>query len=248
MISVIIITYNEEGNIRDCLDSVSWADEVIVVDSGSTDRTLSIVSEFANARIINCRDLPYGIKRNLGIESAKGDWILWLDADERISDELRGEIIKVITSDDSAEAYRIKRKSFFINKFIKHCGWYPDYTLRLFSKVTGIRFSEHLVHELPVYRGHTGNLKGEIIHYTDKTFEHYTDKMNNYTTLSAEEFKLQGKKSGKTDIIFRPVFTFIKMYFLKLGFLDGYTGLILCILSSFHVMIKYLKLYYINQQ
>lgn len=246
MLSVIIITNNEESNIKDCLDSVNWADEIILVDSGSTDKTLAIASGYHNVRIINTVDLPYGTKRNIGIENAKGEWILWLDADERISNELKEEILNVVNSAASSDAYRIKRKSYFINKFIKHCGWYPDFTLRLFKRSSGIRFNELLVHEAPVYNGLKIDMKAEIIHYTDRTFEHYIEKMNNYTTFSAIELNSQNRKSGYADIIFRPAFTFIKMYFLKLGFLDGYIGLVLCMLSSIHVMLKYLKLYYLN--
>jgi glycosyltransferase involved in cell wall biosynthesis len=238
-ISVIIITFNEDKNIEECLSSVSWADEIIVVDSGSKDNTLSIVKQFTD-NIIITENIPYGLKRNLGIDNASSEWIFWLDADERVSEELTNEI-KSATEINDSDSFYIKRKSFFINRFIKHCGWYPDYSPRLFRKSSGAKFDASEVHEKLIYSGKSGKLKNEILHYTDLDFEHYTEKMNSYTTLSAKELQKSGRKSGILDIVFRPVFAFCKMYFFKLGFLDGYTGLILCILSSYHVFFKYAK-------
>jgi len=245
-ISAIVITYNEAANISECLTSLKWCDEIIVVDSNSADDTVSNAGEYTQD-IITVDNIPYGEKRNIGIDKATGDWIIWLDADERISAELKDEISGIISSSSPTDAYKINRKSYFINKFIKHCGWYPDYTLRLFKKSSGIRFNDSLVHEKAVYNGSTGKLKNDILHYTDRDFEHYISKLNKYTTFSAEELSAKGRKAGFFDIIFRPAFTFFKMYFLKLGILDGYMGLVLCTLSSIHVMTKYSKLYLINK-
>lgn len=246
-LSAIVITYNEENNIRECLETIKWADEIIVIDSKSTDKTAETAMEFTG-KVMLVENMTYGQKRNHGIDAADSDWIFWIDADERVTPDLKEEIIKTINSAPTENAYYINRKSFFITKFIKHCGWYPDYTLRLFRKSAGIKFNSSLVHEKPLYEGTSGRLKNELLHYTDKTFEHYITKMNNYTTLSANELFRNGKKSGFFDIIFRPYFTFLKMYFLKLGILDGFMGLVLCILSSVHVMVKYLKLYLLNKQ
>ena len=161
---------------------------------------------------------------------------------------LKEEIQQVISNPDKeTDVYKINRKSFFINKFIKHCGWYPDYGIRLFKKQAGIKFTDVRVHEKILYNGKSGKLKNEIIHYTDLTFEHYISKLNSYTTSSALDLHEKGKKSSLSDIIFRPVFTFIKMYFLKLGVLDGYMGLVLCTLSSAHVFVKYSKLYFLTK-
>ncbi|MCI0450628.1 MAG: glycosyltransferase family 2 protein [Chlorobi bacterium] len=248
MISVIVITYNEEENIRECLDSLKWCDEIIVVDSNSKDKTLEIAKEFTN-NIITADSLSFGEKRNIGIEKSTGEWILWLDADERVTDELKNEILELIKHPpDTYKAFYINRRSFFINKFIKHCGWYPDYKLRLFKKRAGIKFDTAKVHEKLIYNGNTSRLKTEIIHLTDKTFEHYINKLNAYTTLSAEELYKTDKRSSFFALIFRPVFAFFKMYFLKLGILDGYMGLVLCSLSSIHVMVKYSKLFYLNKK
>lgn len=245
-LSAIVITYNEEENIKECLQSLAFADEIIVIDSNSEDRTVEIAKEFTqNVHIVE--NIPYGLKRNMGIDKAKGEWIIWLDADERLTAELRDEITKTIINSQALNAYYINRKSFFITKFIKHCGWYPDYTLRLFKRSAGIKFNDNLVHEKAVYNGQTAKLNNDILHYTDRTFEHYFKKLNNYTTLSAQELFNKGKKAGFSDIILRPHFTFLKMYILKLGILDGFMGLVLCILSSIHVMVKYLKLYRLNK-
>jgi glycosyltransferase involved in cell wall biosynthesis len=247
-LSVIVITYNEENNIKECLKSLKWADEIIIVDSNSKDKTIELASAYTD-KIYKTGSQSYAQKRNLGIDKATGEWILWVDADERISEELREEISAVIShTKQDYKPYLIKRKSFFINKFINHCGWYPDYSLRLFKKSTGIRFNIARVHERPIYKGNTAKLSSEIVHYTDLTIEHYINKLNSYTTASAVDSNEQGKKSGIFDIIFRPAFTFIKMYFFKLGLLDGYTGLVLCTLSSAHVFFKYSKLYYLNNK
>ncbi len=246
-ISAIVITLNEEKNIRECLESLNWCDELIVVDSNSTDRTVEIAQGF-NAKVQIVDNQTYGEKRNTGIDMASGEWILWIDADERITPELQKEILELIAADKQPyDAYLINRKSFFINKFIKHCGWYPDYTLRLFRRSTGIRFNTLLVHESAVFSGDKGRLKNDILHYTDRDFEHYISKLNSYTTLSARQLFEKGRKAGFFDIIFRPAFTFFKMYFLKLGILDGFMGLVLCTLSSVHVSVKYSKLYLLNR-
>ncbi len=247
-LSLIIITFNEEENIRDCLESAKWADEVVVVDSRSSDRTVDIAKSYTD-KVYNSDDNSYSSKRNFAIEKAKGDWILWLDADERITDELKHEISKVINSPQAKyDAFLINRKSYFINKFISHCGWFPDYGLRLFRKSTSIRFDNLRVHEKPVFKGKTGKLNSVLLHYTDLTFEHYISKLNSYTTKSSLDLNDKGIGSTFYDIVFRPVFTFIKMYFLKLGLLDGYTGLVLCTLSSMHVFVKYSKLYFITKK
>jgi glycosyltransferase involved in cell wall biosynthesis len=243
-LSTIVITYNEESNIKDCLDSLSFSDEIIIIDSSSTDRTREIASAYTDKILITDSE-SYAQKRNIGIEKSESEWILWIDADERVPTELKNEIQSIVSGTSSATgAYYINRKSYFINKFIKHCGWYPDYTLRLFKKDTGIRFNDSLVHESLIYVGEKKKLKNDILHYTDLAFEHYLEKLNTYTTLSARDMLTNNKKAGVPDILFRPVFTFFKMYFLKLGIADGYMGLILCILSAFHVFMKYSKLYF----
>ncbi len=245
-LSVIIITYNEESNITDCLELVKWADEIIVVDSNSTDKTIELAKKYTD-KIYTLENSLYAESKNFALDKTVNDWILSVDADERVTNELKEEILNVLSSSDSLNAYYLNRKSYFINKFIKHCGWYPDYILRLFNKSAGIRFSDSKVHEKAIYKGEKGKLKSLLLHYTDMTFEHYWKKMNNYSTYSAEELHASKKKASNIDIIFRPAFAFFKMYFLKLGILDGYTGFILCVLSGMHVFYKYSKLYYLSK-
>jgi glycosyltransferase involved in cell wall biosynthesis len=244
-LSVIIITYNEESNIKDCIESVKWADEIIIVDSNSTDKTIELAKKYTD-KIYTLSNSLYAESKNFALDKTANDWILSIDADERVTGELKEEIINLLSSPAPLNAYFINRKSYFINKFIKHCGWYPDYVLRLFKKSAVIRFSDSKVHEKALYKGGKGKLKSLLLHYTDKTFEHYWKKMNNYSTYSAEELFAKKKKVSKIDIILRPAFTFFKMYFLKLGILDGYTGFILCVLSGVHVFSKYSKLYYLR--
>jgi glycosyltransferase involved in cell wall biosynthesis len=246
-LSVIIITFNEENNIKECLESAMWADELLIVDSGSTDKTIEIAKGFTD-KILISYDKSYSSKRNFAIDKAQGEWIMWLDADERITEKLKNEIKELINSPSPEyRAYLIKRKSFFINKFINHCGWYPDFGLRLFKKSEGIKFNDSRVHEKPLYSGKTAKLRNEILHFTDLTFEHYVQKLNSYTAKSALDMHEKGKTASLIDIVFRPVFTFLKMYFLKLGILDGYMGLVLCTLSGFHVFIKYSKMYFLTK-
>jgi glycosyltransferase involved in cell wall biosynthesis len=247
-ISAIVITLNEESNIKDCLESIKWADEIIVVDSNSKDKTVEIAGMYTN-KVFITEKMSFSDKKNLAIEKSSGEWIFWIDADERVTESLKNEIKNIVENpDEGIQAYEINRKSFFINKFIKHCGWYPDYRIRLFRKSAGIKFDAVRVHEKIIYEGRKLRLKYYLLHYTDLTFEHYISKLNSYTSSSALDLVEIGKKASTGDIIFRPVFTFIKMYFLKLGMLDGYTGLVLCTLSCVHVFVKYSKLYFLTQK
>ena len=162
-LSVIVSTYNEENNIEECLESVKWADEIIVVDSSSKDKTADLAKKFTD-KIFITDTKSFSEKKNFGIDKSSGEWILWIDADERVPDLLKEEIQQVISNPDKeTDVYKINRKSFFINKFIKHCGWYPDYGIRLFKKQAGIKFTDVRVHEKILYNGKSGKLKNEIM-------------------------------------------------------------------------------------
>jgi len=247
-ISAIVITYNEEKNISACLDTLKWCDEIIIIDSHSTDKTLEQAKNYTN-KIFLTEKTGYSAKKNIGIEKASCEWILAIDADERVPEALQKEILYLINQNNIGyNSYYINRKSFFITKFIKHCGWYPDYVLRLFKKSKNYKYSDDLVHEKLLTDEKSGKLKNELLHYTDLDFEHYIEKMNKYSTLSASELYEKKKHTGILDILFRPLFAFLKMYFIKLGFLDGYIGLILCTLSGVHVFAKYSKNYFLNNK
>jgi len=238
-VSVTIIALNEEANIRQCLESVRWADEIIVSDSGSADKTVSICREYG-ARVYEDAWLGYGKQKNLCAGRAENAWILNVDADERITPELKDEMQRAV--EDGAKAgWFVARKNYFGARWIKHCGWYPDYNLRLYRKDKG-SFNEPGVHEAVTVDGPTGRLKNPLVHRTYRDITDYFARMQRYSTLAAEELKSKGKRAGVAGILLRPCFTFLKMYVLKLGFLDGATGLTLSMLYACYTFAKYAKL------
>ncbi len=245
-ISCIIITCNESKNIRRCLESVSWADEIIVVDSYSPDDTKRIASEFTD-RIFDLNWEGFGPAKEYAKKQASGEWILSLDADEVVSEKLKEEIFKVTRSDDALNGYFIPRRSYFLGRWMRHGGWYPDLVLRLFRKEKG-SFTSRPVHEEVKVIGGTGRLKNDLIHHTDPDFDHYLEKLNRYTSIDALQLFHEERKASLGDLFFRPGATWIKMYFLKLGFLDGLPGLILAVSSAFHVFSKYVKLWHLKIQ
>lgn len=239
-LSVIIITNNEEKNLARALESVKFADESVVCDSGSTDATLEIARRY-NCKVIHSEFRGFGAAKQSALDNATGDWVLSIDADEELSEALQNEIKAVLNKSDY-DGYYLNRKSKFLGKWISHSGWYPDWILRLFRRDKS-RFDQHLVHEGVHVEGKTGRLQGQLLHYTDPDISHYLAKMDRYTTLSAQTLAEQGRRFHLSSLIFKPIAIFIKMLFLKLGFLDGVHGLVLASLSSFHVLCKYAKLW-----
>lgn len=244
-ISCVIITYNESKNIRRCLQSVSWADEIVVVDAHSTDDTREIASAFTD-KIHRLKWSGFGPAKEYARSKATGDWILSVDADEVVPGNLREEIQSITESQESLDGYFIPRRSNFLGRWIKHGGWYPDLVLRLFKKERG-GFTDRVVHEEVRVIGSTGRLRNDLLHYTDPDLDHYLKKLNRYTSLDALQLFRQGRRAGILDILFRPIITFVKMYFFRRGFSDGLPGLILAISSSFHVFSKYVKLWHLRE-
>ncbi len=241
-ISVIVITQNEEGNIRECLESVRWADEIIVVDSNSTDKTVAIARRFTR-KIFQQPWEGFGKTKNFALSKAKGEWILSLDADERVTPELAREIQQVVRNGSAKySAFAIPRRAFFLGRWIKHCGWYPGRVVRLFKRTAG-QFSETQVHESLRVSGAIGKLQNDILHYTDPNLHHYFEKYNRYTSLAARDLAARGETFRLRWLLFRPAWTFFRMYVLRAGFLDGIEGFILCKLSSSYVFTKYAKLW-----
>jgi glycosyltransferase involved in cell wall biosynthesis len=245
-ISAIVIAYNEEKNIQRCLESLSWADEIVVVDSFSQDRTKDIASSFTD-KIFDLEWQGFGKQKEFARTKALYDWVLSVDADEVVSEKLKEEIKSVINKNDSLDGYYIPRLSNFLGRWIKHSGWYPDYVLRLFRKHQA-RFDDSPVHEKLILEGKAGFLKNEILHYTDPDISHYLLKMDKYTTLSAKKLLAEGKSLTLFDLLFRPMAIFFKMYLFKSGFLDGWQGFLLACFSSFHVFVKYAKLWHLKRQ
>ncbi len=244
-ISAIVIVYNEEKGIRRCLESLSWTDEIIVVDSFSQDRTKEIASVFTD-KIFDVKWEGFGKKKEFARERASGDWLLSIDVDEVVSDRLRDEVQKAVESNDSFDGYYVPRLSNFLGKWIRHGGWYPDHVLRLFRKGKA-RFDQSLVHEKLILDGKAGFLQNVLLHYTDPTIHHYLSKMNKYSTLGAESLFQEGKSAGPVDFILRPAAIFFKMFIFKFGFLDGWHGFVLACLSSLHVFAKYAKLWHMRK-
>jgi len=242
MISVSIIVKDEEDNIERCLKSIyNWADEIIVVDSGSTDNTLKICKKY-NCKIHKTHWLGFGKTKQLGVNLTENDWILSIDADEEISNQLKKEIKDIIVSNKFNGAY-IKRISYYLGRQIKYSGWQNDYPLRLFNKRYG-NFDDATVHESVVLnKSKTLKISEPIYHYPYKTLHEHISKINLYTTLSAETLFIRSKKTPLFFAVLSGITKFIKMYFFKKGFLDGKEGIVLAILSSYSSLLKYMKLW-----
>ena len=240
-LSVCIITYNEEENISGCLESVKWADEIVIVDGFSTDRTIEIAKRYTD-KIFQRKFDGYGRQKNHAIANATSNWILAIDADERITSGLEEEITSIFrASPPPMVGYELPFKVFFRNKWVRHGGWYPEYHLRLFRKESG-RFKERLVHEGVEVSGPVGRLHHFVEHYTYRSISDFIQRMDRYSTLSAEAYYKEGRKVGWMETAFRVWFTFFQMYFLKRGFLDGAVGFQLATLYSYYTFVKYAKL------
>jgi len=241
-LSVIVITKNEEKNVRECLSSVLWAEEIIVVDAGSTDNTLGIAKEFTQKVYSRPWD-GYGAAKNFGLTQCACEWILSIDADERVTPELREEILGKLSSvNQKTAAFSVPRRANFLGKWIYHCGWYPGRIARVFRRSAG-RFTEEKVHERLEIQGEIVPLHSDLLHYTDPDLKSYFEKSNKYTSLAAEELLDHKKKFSLAKLIVNPFWIFFRMYILRLGFLDGLTGFILCVLSANYVFTKYAKLW-----
>jgi glycosyltransferase involved in cell wall biosynthesis len=241
-LSVIIITLNEAYHIRDCLQSVAWADEIIVVDSGSRDATLAICREFTENIIVNDQWQGFGYQKNLALKAATGDWILSLDADERVTPALQ-QLIKTVVAAPEADAYALPRQAYFLGKAMRHGGWWPDYVVRLFKKCSGC-FSDRLVHEIVHIDGTVKKLKEPLIHYSYISLEQVLTKINTYSTAGAAQAQLQNKSGGLLKALARSAWTFFRAYCLRAGFLDGGAGLIAAISKAEETYYRYLKLGY----
>ncbi len=241
-ISVIVITRNEERNIVECLESVHWAREIVVVDGESEDKTVELARRFTKKVFVK-KWQGFGASKNFALQQCTSDWVLWLDADERLTKDLSAEIESLISKKVTPFiAYEVPRKSYFLGKWIKHCGWYPGYVTRLFKRGSG-HFSDNRVHERLEIDGQVDRLRGDLLHYTDPNLWHYFEKLNRYTALAAEELSGRQMRFRVGQLIFRPMWVFVRMYFVKLGFLDGIQGFILCVLSACYVFTKYAKLW-----
>ncbi|MBK6965159.1 MAG: glycosyltransferase family 2 protein [Bacteroidales bacterium] len=247
LLSVVIITLNEERNIGRCLQSVGViADEVVVVDSGSTDRTEAICLEHG-ARFISHTWLGFAETKNFANSQAKYPLILSLDADEALSEKLKASILAVKAMDSLKTAFSMNRLTNYCGKWVKHCGWYPDTKTRLFSREYA-RWTGKVIHEkLTTDPGvEIKHLEGDLLHYSYYSIAGHIAQANRFTDLTAEQAFREGKKSGILQILIKPPVKFIRDYFFKLGFLDGYYGFIICRISAQATFFKYIKLRQLN--
>lgn len=243
-LSVIIVAKNEALNIVDCVRSASFADEVIVLDSGSTDGTAAL-AEGAGAKVV-VTDWPgYGAQNNRGIDLAAGDWIFSLDADERISPDLAREI-RAAVSQDAFEGYRVPRVSMFAGRFIRHCGWQPDYTRRLVRRGAG-RFTEHFLHANLQVQGRVGTLGHPIVHYSFRDLASVLEKVNRYSSAGARDMADRGRRGSFSAAVFHGLWAFVRTYLLRLGFLDGRWGFMLAVSNAEGTYYRYLKLWLAQQ-
>jgi len=240
-LSAVIICKNEEKNIEACLESIKWADEIILVDAESTDGTLEFARKYTNKIFVN-KWVGFSEQRKFALEKCSGEWIFPIDADERCTEKLKNEILEKINSKDTREnGFKIQRKSFYRNHWIKYCGWYPGYQLRLFKKEKA-SITNRLIHEAYVVEGETGYLKNDLLHYTIGSAKEYVEKINHYSTLQALEKSKRGKV-GFWKLILKPVFAFLLTYILKRGFLDGIPGLIVSYFNMLTTILIYTKIW-----
>ena len=246
-VSVVIITRNEASNLPRCLESVRWADEIIVVDAGSTDGTREIADRFG-ARVHVEPWRGFGHAKQTGVDLATGDWVFSIDADEVVPPALAEEIRRVVSENNGHPAgYTVPRRTRFLGRWIRHCGWYPDRVLRLFRRERG-RFDGAVVHERVVVDGPVGELTHDLLHYSYPDLETYFEKFNRYTTLGAEKAYANGERAGWSHLLVKPAVSFVKHYVLKRGFLDGLEGFVLSVLSAGAVFVKYAKLWHRHRQ
>ncbi len=236
-LSVTVIALNEEANIVPCLESVRFADEIVVVDSGSTDRTVELARNYTE-RIFSIDWPGFAGAKNYALAQARMEWVFSLDTDERVPEGLRNEILSVVRADGPLDGYRAPRKNYFGGRWIKHLGWYPDYTLRLFRRSQGC-FRDREVHEEVEVAGRVGVLHTPLDHYSYDHLQEYAARQERYARLAAREMARRGRRLRPGELAWRPFFTFLNLFFLKKGFLEGSLGIALAWHSSRYNFLKY---------
>jgi len=240
-LSAIVITRNEEANIADCLASLAFARERIVVDSGSTDATVAI-AQSCGARVVAMHDWQgFGVQKNRALDLASEDWVISIDADERVTPALRDEILAALAS-PAADAYSMPRLSSYCGQPIRHSGWYPDRVTRLFRRGAA-RFSDDVVHERLVTRGPVGQLRNDLLHDSYTSLESVLDKMNRYSTAGAARMRSNGRRASLTSAVLHGVWAFVRTYVLQRGFLDGRMGFVLAVSNAEGTYYRYAKLW-----
>jgi glycosyltransferase involved in cell wall biosynthesis len=242
-ISATIIVRNEEENIAAVCETVNWADEIVIVDSDSTDRTVEIARRYTD-QIFNRPFRGYKDKHEFADSQTTGDWIFWIDADERVTPQLRESIEKLRQLDPPSlpDGYRIARSTQYLGRWIKRSGWYPDYQMRLYRKAASY-WDGVSPHETARVRGRIETLPGEFLHYTKRNLSEHHRVLDEYTTLAAEYLDQKKKRVRGSDLFVLPIAAFIRTYIFKQGFLDGAQGLIIAMFTAYSVFLKYAKVW-----
>ncbi len=244
-LSAILITRNVASRLEACLRSCAFADEIVIVDSGSTDATLDIARRF-NAKVVQQDWLGFGRQKQFAVSQASHNWVLCIDADERVSDTLRASILKELEA-PRFQAYEFPRRNHFLGRWLRHGEGYPDFSLRLFNR-RHANWSDDPIHEKVVANGPVGRLAGDLLHESEQGLADYLAKQDRYTTLQAEQLHAHGKRAGVARMLLSPLLRFVKFYFLRLGFLDGIPGLVHILVGCRNSFTKYAKLRALNRQ
>lgn len=237
--SVVLITHNAAAQLPECLASVAFADEVVVVDSASTDGTPDVAARLG-ARVVQKEWLGFGRQKQFAVEQAMHDWVLCLDADERVSKELAASLVRALEA-PAATVYRMARCNRFLGRWLRHGEGYPDWSARLFNRRSA-RWSDDAVHEKVLYASTPGTLDGDLLHDSAEDLGRYLDKQNRYSTLAAQELHARGRRAGAPQLLLSPLLRFFKFYLVRLGFLDGLPGLVHISIGCMNSFLKYAKL------
>jgi len=239
-LSAVLIVKNEEANLTRCLQSIGWVDEIVVVDTGSTDKTVAIAQSMG-AKIFNIEWKGFGLSRQYAIEQAAGPWILFIDADEEVSSNLQQEIRDILTAEPACGGYYLPRRTRFLERWISHSGWSPDYVLRLFKKSAG-HCNAALVHEQVEVDGSCGRLTNPFLHYSYPTLEDYARKLDLYSTLAAKQMFADGRRARFYQFVIQPPFSFVRKFIFQNGWRDGWEGLLIASLTAVGTLLKLAKL------
>ena len=244
-LSAVLITRNAASQLVACLDSLSFCTEILVVDSGSSDATLTIARD-RGARVVEAEWRGFGAQKDYAVGQASHDWVLCIDADERVSGELRAAILEVLRQPHHG-AYRFPRRNRFLGRYLRHGEGYPDWSLRLFDRRRA-RWSDDPVHEKVLAACSVGSIKGDLLHDSAETLHRYLEKQNRYTTLAAEQAQLAGRRAHLGHLLLSPLARFVKFYLLRLGFLDGLPGLVHILIGCGNSCVKYAKMLDLQQR
>jgi glycosyltransferase involved in cell wall biosynthesis len=245
-LSVVVITHNEQLNIEACLQSVGFADEIIVVDNASSDQTVDLACK-CGAKVMSTPDWPgFGLQKGRALAQVTGDWVLSLDADERVTPELQQELLQVMAQTQSSDCYAIPRSSWYCGRFMRHSGWAPDYVDRFFKTGTA-RFSDDPVHERLLHDMPAQRLKSPLLHYSFRNFSDVLTKIDRYSTASAEHALVSGRRATVLGAVGHGLWAFVRAYIFKAGFLDGSHGLALAISNAEGSYYRYVKLWQMTQ-